>query len=464
MTDEERQKEAETVADFRYGLIAELVNPYLNRQERRRLLSEKARVEYEVPRRGRRKLTASCLRKWLRLYLRYGKEGLLPQVRRDAGSSRVLTGEEAALLLTYLEGHPELSATVALRVLQKEGKIHSEPSSSSLSRLVRAAGLQRKKRLREQQPVETRKFAFTVPLECVQVDGLYTVAVPDAKGRKRQAILMSFLDDATRRVVYARFAFTENSLVFEGGIKHILKAHGRIGRAYADNGAAFVSLQTRRILDTLGIILVHSQPGVPRGRGKIERYHRTVRDQFLRPLDVSSLRSLEDLDSRFHTWLESEYHRSPHRGLGDKTPLEAWLEGAHRIVALPPTVDTERLFLHEAWRKVYDDSTVTLDGVLYEVPSTLLRERVRLLYDPHLPPLRRRLVVVHQGREYEARVVDSYANTQVRRGRLLKSPESQDPPSAAAPVPTPADPSPFDAGLSASRIRLQRADSSEDRA
>ena len=76
MTDEQRREEAQKVADFRYGLIAEFANPYLSREERRRLLAEKARLEYEVPRRGRRKLTASCLRNWLRLYLKYGREGL----------------------------------------------------------------------------------------------------------------------------------------------------------------------------------------------------------------------------------------------------------------------------------------------------------------------------------------------------------------------------------------------------
>lgn len=459
MTEEQCREEAEKVADFRYGLIAELVNPYLSRQERRRMLAEKARVEYEVPRRGRRKLTASCLRKWLRLYLRYGKAGLLPQVRRDAGTPRSLSAEEAALLLSYLESHPELSATVALRVLQKEGKIRSCPSSSSLSRLVRAAGMQRHRRLREKQQEETHKFDFSAPLECVQVDGLYTVVVPDSKGRKRQAILMTFLDDATRRVVYAAFAFTENSLVFERGIKHILKAHGKIGRLYADHGAAFVSSQTRRILDTLGILLVHSQVGLPRGRGKIERYHRTVREQFLRPLDPQTLRSLEDLDSRFHSWLESEYHRSPHRGLEDKTPLEAWVEKARFIVPLPAGVDLDRLFLHEARRRVYEDSTVTLDGVLYEVPSTLMRERVKLLYDPGVPPLRRRLVVVHDGRECAvARVVDSYANTRVRRGYLLKDPVTQD---ASPPEPADPEPSPLDAGLAASRIRLEPPETPE---
>lgn len=460
MTDEERREEAEKVADFRYGLIAELVNPYLSREERRRMLAEKTRVEYEVPRRGRRRLTASCLRKWLRLYLRYGKAGLLPQVRRDAGTPRALSPEEAALLLSHLESHPQLCASVALKVLQNEGKIRSCPSTSSLSRLVRAAGMQRQKRLREKQQEETHKFDFSAPLECVQVDGLYTVGVPDAKGRKRQAILMTFLDDATRRVLYAAFAFTENSLVFERGIKHILKAHGKIGQLYADHGAAFLNAQTQRILDTLGIILVHSQVGRPRGRGKIERLHRTIREQFLRPLDPQTLSSLEDLESRFHSWLESEYHRSPHRGLqNNKTPLEAWVENARFIVPLPAGVDLDRLFLHEARRRIYEDSTLTLDGVLYEVPSTLIRERVKLLYDPGVPPLRRRLLVVHDGRECAvARVVDSYANTRVRRGYLLKDPVTQDAPPLEPANP---QPSPLDAGLAASCIRLEPPEAPE---
>jgi len=454
MTDEERREEAQKVADFRYGLIAECANPYVGREERRRMLAEKARLEYDVPRRGRRKLTAGCLRNWLRLYLKYGREGLLPQPRRDTGTPRSLSPEEGALLLSQLEQHPELSASVALKVLQKEGTIRGCPSSSSLSRLVRAAGMQRPNRLRDKQREETHKFDFSAPLECVQVDGLYTVVVPGNKARRRQAVLMSFLDDATRRVVYASFGFSENSVAFEQGLKHILKAHGKIGRVYVDHGSAFVSGQSQRILDTLGIILVHSRVGKPAGRGKVERYHRTVREQFLRPLDVGSLKSLEDLDSRFHSWLESEYHRSPHRGLAGKTPLEAWVQNARFILPLPAGVDLDRMFLHEARRVVYKDSTVTLDGVLYEVPSLLIGQRVSLLYDPAVPPLRRRLVVVQDGRECAiARLVDSYANTRVRRGDLQKDPVSTDVQDSVA---ASAESSPLDAGLSASRIRLER--------
>jgi putative transposase len=408
-------------------------------------------------------LTVSCLRKWLRLYLNYGKQGLLPHRRCDSGAPRSLSKQEAALLLNHLETHPELCASVALQTLQKQGKIASDPSPSSLSRLVRSAGLDRHNRIRERDQEQNLKFDFESPLECLQADGLYTVGVPDAKGKKRQAILLAFIDDATRRVVFAAFAFSENSLVFERGIKHILRAHGRIGRLYTDHGSAFLSGQTQRILDTLGITLVHSRVGKPAGRGKIERFWRTVREQFLRPLQVEGLKNLEDLEVRFHTWLEREYHRSPHRGLGGKTPLEVWVQKACSIVPTDPSVDYQRLFLHEDSRKVHKDCTITLDGVLYEVPSTLKEERISLFYDPWVPPARRQLYIEHDRHDCGmARVVDSYANAKVRRHNLLKDPvvDSVEIPQRAAP--DAGAPSSVDAGLWASRIRLDNHQEAAD--
>jgi len=415
MNREDRDARAKEIAAFRYSLIAELVNPYLNRQELRALVRQKAAREHQMPFVGKRILTESCLRKWLAAYKSRGMEGLMPVPRRDNGNSRVMTPQETALLITELETHPELTATAALKKLQAENRIESNPSSSSLSRLVRAAGLDRERRMRVHQQEQTLAFEFFAPLECVQVDCMYTVEVSDSKGKKRQAVLLAFLDDATRRILYACFGFSESALAFECGIKHILAAHGRIGRLYADNAAGFVSLQTRRILDILGIVLVHSRPYKPAGRGKIERFFRTVRQQFL-SIRCESLASLQDLDARFHSWVESEYHRSPHRGLGGRTPLEVWLEKAHLIIPIDPTINLDELFKHEDIRKVHKDSTVTLHGVLYEVSSILIGQHIRLRYDVSIPPLRRRVMISRDGKPYEdARIVDTYANSRVRR-------------------------------------------------
>lgn len=427
MNDKERERYINEMTDFRFKLVAELANPYLSSGERRRMIGEKASVEHEVPGLGRRRLSEGCILKWLALYRKFGKEGLKPRNRRDSGLSRVLSQAEAALLVSHLEAHPELTAMAVLRKLRSGGQIRSNPSSSSLSRLVRSAGLQRSRRLQAHGEEKTLKFEFFAPLECVQADGMYSVKIPDEKGKLRHAVLLAFLDDATRRVLHASFSFSENSLAFEAGIKHILAAHGRIGRLYCDHGSAFVGLQTRRILDTLGIILVHSQVGKPRGRGKVERYFRTAREQFFAPLDVDTITNIEELDRKFHSWLESEYHRSPHRGLGNRTPLEVWVQKAHLIVPLEPGLDLEQLFLHEVMRKVHKDSTVTLDGALFEVPSDLIGERIALRYDPHRPPERRRLQIIRAGQYIgEAHLVDSYANAKVRRTDVSRQVEITD--------------------------------------
>jgi hypothetical protein len=228
---------------------------------------------------------------------------------------------------------------------------------------------------------------------------------------------------------------------------------------YVDHGSPFVSRQTKRILDILGIVIAHSTVRRPQGRGKKERFFRTVRDQFLRPLDKESIRGLGDLNTRFRTWVESEYHRTPHRGLGGKTPLDAWLEKSRYIVHMDPSIDLEQAFLHEESRKVYKDSTLTLAGTLYEVCPSLIDKRVKLFYDPTMPV--QRLQVMCEGKSYgEARIVDTYANTRIRRNATSNGSLDiqEDPPEQAAPNRRPDGPnapmSPAQRALAASRIEV----------
>jgi transposase len=416
MTTEQEEKKAQQIMDFRYSIIAELLNPYLSRTERRTLMRQKASRRYEIPYSNRTRVSYDCIKKWYATFGRLGKEGLRPRVRCDKGICRILSAEEAASFLEYLEHNPELTAKAAYRTLKAEGVVCTEISKSALSRLVVSAGLDRKTRLQRTDERQQLKFAFKYPLECAQADMMHAFELPDEKARQRRAILLLILDDATRRVVYGNFSFRESSLEFESGLRHVLLAHGRVGRIFVDNGSAFVSSETLRILSILGIPLIHSRVGHPAARGKVERIFRTIRDQFLRPLDKQSVRSLADLNSRFHTWLESEYHRSPHRGLGGRTPLEAWLENAHHIIHLDPTVALDEIFKHELRRRVYGDCTFTLHGILYEVPSVLKGKIIKVRFNP-LQAVRT-LELIYEKRCYgEARVVDTYANTRVKRTR-----------------------------------------------
>jgi len=445
MREEEKELKRQEICEFRYGVIAELTNPYLSHGELKSLIREKALREYDIPCSGKTGITEACIRRWLWNYRKYGKSGLLPRVRKDNGVSRKLTPRETSLLLDYLEKKPQVTATAAYKLLKKNGQINTDISSSTLSRIIVASGFRREQRLNRHHNSRNLKFEFFSPLECVQADCMHGFPVPDGSGKKLKAILMAFIDDTTRRIVYAKFSYQEHSLLFEEGIKHILQAHGRIIRLYVDNGSPFVSRQTKRILDILGILLSHSKPGRPAGRGKVERFFRTVRDCFLRPLDKESIKSLGDLNTRFRTWLEGEYHRNPHRGLNGKTPLEAWLAKSKYIIPLNPNINLDRVTMHEDKRKVYKDSTITLHGTLYEVPSILIGKTVKLHFNPHQKI--KILIISCDGKEYgEAKIVDTYANTKVKRSETVKGELNC------------ADIQPRDsinAALSASRIELQ---------
>jgi len=410
---EEKDKQ-KAVADFRFGIIADLVYSHASGKELARLIAEKATRTYTIPFSQKTRITQSCIRKWLVAYRTKGRDVLVPKTRKDKGSCRAIADGEKELILKLLEQKPQMDASSAVRTLVRDGKLLGEISKSSLSRFIRASGFDRTTRLHIATKDQVQGFSYEYPLECVQVDDMHSFAVPDHSGTLRKAILIAFLDDATRRVLYAHFSFSENALEFERGILHILRSHGRPRKIYTDNGATFVSDQTRRILDTLGIPLIHSRPGMPKGRGKIERFFRTVRTQFEITLDPASIRSIQDYDMRFRSWLESEYHRQPHSGLGGHTPLDAYLSGTAHIFRVDPSVDLDVVFCHEESRVVANDGTVSVGGIHYEVPSVLIGSKVKLRRNPHadIPALS----VFRDGIAYgKARRVDVYANARSKR-------------------------------------------------
>jgi len=408
-----------SIMDFRHSIVAELANPYLEHGECIRLIREKSLRHWDIPYSSKNSISQATIKQWLKLYRQYGKEGLRPKRRTDSGNSRAISAMETQALSDLLASQPELTATGAWRKLLQEGKVKTNISSSSLSRLVSAQGLRRNERLKEKSLEQNLKFEFFYPLECVQADCLHGPLIPRPNGKACKAILLAFIDDATRRIVYAEFSASEHSLAFEKGIRHILLAHGRIGRLYVDNGSTFVSLQTERILNTLQIHLVHSKPYKPQGRGKIERFFRTVRDCFLRPLDTKTVKSFDELNLLFRTWLESEYHRNPHNGLGKKTPLEAWVEKAQYIKRFDPFIDIENVFLHECHRRVAKDQTVTVNGQLYEAPCVLTGKKVKLRYDPQRLGLQ--VEAWFEGKNYGyCRKLRLYENTRVKRSMSKK--------------------------------------------
>jgi putative transposase len=207
---------------------------------------------------------------------------------------------------------------------------------------------------------------------------------PTVGGRK--TYLFAFLDDHSRAIMGHRFGFAEDTVRLAAALRPALGSRGVPDGIYVDNGSAFVDAWLLRACAKLGIRLIHSTPGRPQGRGKIERYFRTVREQFLveitgDPTDPSRhpVADLGELNRLFTAWVETVYHRQIHSETG-AAPLARWQAGGP--FGLPTPDALAEAFLWEEHRTVTKTALVSLQGNTYQVDPALVGRRVELVFDP----------------------------------------------------------------------------------
>ena len=426
----------QAVALFRYGLIADLAQLAPGTRGIGTKLREKAAKTHAIPGTRRTRVAVETMRGWLKLYRRGGFDALYPKRRADIGRPRRMAAEVAEALVAIKTEHPGYSARAVIERALKDGQVPEAamPSLSTVQRLLKREGLIG--RLAADPPgTDRRRFGYRRAGELWMSDVMHGPKAPDGR-RRRKTYLIAFIDDATRIIPYAAFAFAENTAAFLPVFKHALLRRGLPQRLYVDNGANYRSRQLALVCAKLGIALIHARPYQPAGKGKIERWFRTLRAGWLRHLDAAKLDSLEALNRLLWAWIEGEYHQAPHRGLGGQTPLDRWAQ-AGADVRYPDAagMDLDDLFLFETKRRVMKDRTVSLHGRLYEADAVLVGETVTVRYDPAAPPTRA-LQLLHEGQPAGlATPLDAYANAAVKRARPSWQVQTDNP--APEPAPSP---------------------------
>jgi putative transposase len=413
---------AEKLALFRYGLIAPLVLETLPRGELTRRAEEMASRLYDIPGSQRRTLSVDTLLDWALRYRHGGFEALAPKPRQDRGQSRTITPQLATLIERLKRENPHRTGTTLLRELAlSSGKDEPPVSASTLYRFLKQRGLSEKQLL---APKAHKKFEAEFSNQIWQADMLFGPWVARPGGGRRQVFLHATLDDASRLIPHAQFYPSQGLEAALDCLRQAVAARGLPIRLYIDNAKIYRSPQLARIAASLGILIIHSRPYQPEGRGKIERCFRTLREQFLANLDPQHPLSLEALNDRLQTWIENAYHRSQHSALGT-TPLLRWQRDIEQIRQLPPLTDLRRLFFHRLDRLVRRDSTFLLQNRLYEAPPHLAGHMVEVRFDPLD---RAQVEIWFQGQlQATARLLDPVVN-----GRLPFAP----PATASAPQPT----------------------------
>ena len=370
---------AEKIALFRYALIAPLVLEVLPRGELTRRAEEIAARHYEIPYSERTSLSVDTLLDWALRYRRGGFPALAPQPRSDRGQARAVPAPLAELIERLKRENPHRTGMTLLRELALVSGTNTPAiSPATLYRFLKQRGLTARQLL---APPAHKKFEAERANQIWQSDMLFGPYVQRPGGGRIQAFLYAVLDDASRLIPHAEFYPNQGLDAFLDCLRQAVAARGVPVRLYVDNAKVFRSSQLARIAASMGTLIVHTPPYQPQGRGKVERYFRTVREQFLASLDPQRTLSLAELNQRLWVWIEQAYHRCEHSGIGT-TPLLRWQRDIEQVRQLPPSTDLRRLFFYRMNRLVRRDSTFMLRGYFFEAPPEFTGETIEVRFDP----------------------------------------------------------------------------------
>lgn len=237
----------------------------------------------------RLKLSVRQIKRLCRCYRETGARGLVSKRRGRPGNHRIGEAERSRVIELIRARYEGFGPTLAAEYLRgQDGYGHSV---ETLRGWMKEAGLWlvKRKAKRVVHGLRERRARFG---ELVQIDG----SPHDwFEGRGARCTLVAFIDDATGRIVYARFEPVESSLAYLDALHVYLRQHGRPVALYSDRHGIFTKhdpedpapTQFERAVQQLGIqsILAHS----PQAKGRVERLFKTLQDRWVKAMRLAGI-------------------------------------------------------------------------------------------------------------------------------------------------------------------------------
>jgi len=371
-----------------------------------------------------RQFTWRTIQTWYSRYKKHGVTVMETKPRSDKGKVRKVPLEDVAeavqKVLPRLRG-PAPRLSIVYRLCIEEGLLtRSQIAPNTFRRVVKQY------ELLKPDPECSNKirlaFAKAHANEMWQADTLYGPYV-SLHGTPVQTRLIAFLDDASRVCCHGQFFPSENVDTLIESLRAAFYKRGVPHALYVDNGSIYTSREIIQICARVGCLLHHAPLRDGAAKGKVERFFRTVRDQFLaRALDLSSL---ESLNRQFTHWVEEQYNAQTHSVLG-MSPLDRFALDRQWLRFLPPNEANDELFFVEEERQVRADNTFSFKALRFEAPRHLPDRTIQIRFQRSQPT--RRVVVYYKGQRMgEARLLDAIANDR----KPLPTPSASNPQSSA---------------------------------
>jgi transposase InsO family protein len=258
---------------------------------------------------------------WLQRYEAGSLEALAEQSSRPHTSPTQIAGAVEARIVELRRHHPGWGPVHLRHQLQKEG-VEPLPSESSVYRALKRSGLIEEKAKRKKLPTYKR-WERGRPMELWQMDVVGGVLLDDGAECK----ILTGIDDHSRFMVCAGIMTRAISRQVCGHLAAALEKYGTPEEILTDNGKVFTNrfglTPTEVLFDRIcrdnGVQHLLTAPFSPTTTGKIERFHRTLRHEFLTARVFSSI---EVAQRELDAWIDDYNTNRPHQSLKMATPAE----------------------------------------------------------------------------------------------------------------------------------------------
>lgn len=372
------QEKKNAIALMRYSVIAPLITGLSDDYDSLTAFFNNASVKGVMLPNGTIKHYApGTIEKWYRNYKNGGFDSLIPSGRSDIGHPRKLD-EELQEQIRYLKtNYPRMSASAIYRQLHDNGSIKlGDVSESTVNRYVNLLAIKQKTTTNQDMRRYERPHINEVWFGDTSVDPY--LKTPD--GKKHKVYIIALIDDASRFIVGIDVFFNDNFINLMSVMKSAVAKYGRPQMFNFDNGSSFKNKQMELLSARIGSVIHYDQPNTPTQKAKIERWFRTMKDQWMSSLDIRDFHSLDELRGNLFAYVQ-KYNQTVHSSLKGMSPQDRFFSESNRIRRLSDE-EIENSFLLETERRVSSDSVIIIDQIEYEVDCRFAKQRIKLRYSP----------------------------------------------------------------------------------
>lgn len=406
-----KQEKQQEIALMRYGAIAPIIAGLDERYpSKTAFYAEISAKGIPGPDGELHHYAPATIEKWYLDYQHLGFDGLIPKGRADAGMSRKLDEDLQERIRYFKTNYPRMSAAAICRQLKTDGSvINGQVSESTVCRFVNRI----QNELRQTTNKDMRRYERPHINEVWCGDSSVGPRLIDPDGKKHRIYIIALIDDASRFITGIDVFYHDNFISLMSVMKSAVSKYGRPRVFNFDNGKSYKNKQMELLAARIGTTLSYCQPYTPTGKAKIERWFRTMKDQWMATLDMRDFHSLEELRGSLYAFVK-QYNQSPHSSLRGVSPQDRFFSEPEQIRRLS---DEEILkdFLLEIERRVSPDSVIVIDQTEYEVDYRFARQRIRLRYSPDMKEI---FIVESDGALTPIRLLNKTENALVKREKI----------------------------------------------